>query len=242
MTMIILIGRRKRFLVDPSKDFDCEFGHIKKEDLAKIGSQIRTNTGERFLVVQASTTDMYRRLKKRAQTIPLKDLAYIAAYTGIDKSSIVAEAGTGSGAGALFFARFVKKVYSFDNREEHQAVARGNLERMGYKNVVMKIQDVYEKFPVKNANLILLDLASPWEAIPTAKPGLAINGWLVSYSPSIPQISDFREALRAHPELVFDHVAKIHVEEWDMEGRVQRPLTRPPMGHSGFLCFARKMQ
>ena len=241
--MKVLIGKKKRFIVDDDNDFHSQYGVVKKADLKKPpGTKIKTNIDYEFTLLDASYFDLYNKLKKRAQTIPIKDLAYILGYTLIGKEAVVAEAGTGSGASSIFFSRFVKKAYSYDIREDHQLIAIKNIQKLGVKNVVMKIHNVYDSFPVKNVNLILLDLPEPWNAIESALKSLKVNGWLVSYSPTIPQISDFREKLNEFDSVIYDHTVNVKIEEWDMNGRVQRPLTRPSMGHSGFLCFARKIK
>ncbi len=240
---IVLHPNGKRFLVnDAGKDYHFSYGYLKAEDLAKpSGSTVTTNTGVPVKVIDAGFFDLYRKMKKRAQTIPLKDLSYILGYCGLGKDAVVVEAGSGSGASACFFARHVKKVYTYDIREDHQEVARANVAMLGLSNVTAKIHDIYLGIPAKKADLVLLDLPEPWNAIASAEKALVPGGWLVSYSPTIPQISDFRERLRDFPDLWYEQTVKVTVEDWEMERRVQRPATYVAIGHSGFLSFARKL-
>ncbi|MEM4756197.1 MAG: tRNA methyltransferase, partial [Candidatus Woesearchaeota archaeon] len=99
MKRILISKTGKRYVVaDCSHDYHCSDGFILARDLQKPpGSIVFTNTGVSFVLLEPTFLDLYSKIKRKAQTIPLKDLGMILAYTGVGKESTVVEAGTGSG-------------------------------------------------------------------------------------------------------------------------------------------------
>ena len=63
---------------------------------------------------------------------------------------------------------------------------------------------------------------------------------MVSYSPSIPQVIDFVNAVRKNESFVYLKTVEIIEREWEVEERRVRPKSKG-IGHSGFLSFARKV-
>ncbi|MBI2661385.1 hypothetical protein HYX09_03915 [Candidatus Woesearchaeota archaeon] len=84
---VIMTGEGRKFFVkDTSKDFHTQFGYIKSSDLAgKEGAKILSNTNVEFSIFPPYFIDLYQRLKRDAQIIPLKDIGAIVAETGINK-------------------------------------------------------------------------------------------------------------------------------------------------------------
>ncbi len=78
----VTIVKEKTFYVgDLTKDFDTQYGKIKKADLKKSGS-ITSATKKDFRIFDASFIDDYMRIKRAPQIIPLKDIGFIIASTG----------------------------------------------------------------------------------------------------------------------------------------------------------------
>ncbi|MBI2658755.1 tRNA (adenine-N1)-methyltransferase, partial [Candidatus Woesearchaeota archaeon] len=78
-------------------------------------------------------------------------------------------------------------------------------------------------------------------AIENCAKALNPGGFLVSYSPSVPQVADFVNALRKNERFVYLKSVEITEREWEVEERRVRPKSSG-LGHSGFLSFARKVQ
>jgi tRNA (adenine57-N1/adenine58-N1)-methyltransferase len=153
------------------------------------------------------------------------------------------DAGTGSGALACFLARFVKKVTTYDIREDHQSVAKKNAEFLGLKNVTFKQADIFSPDKVKqeDIDLFTLDVTTPWDAIETAEKVLKRGGYLVSYSPNLTQIARMANALEDKEGFEIIKVEELIEREWDVKGdRILRPKMRD-IAHSGFLIFAKKI-
>jgi tRNA (adenine57-N1/adenine58-N1)-methyltransferase len=224
------------------RDYHTEYGIIKKKDLLKKdGSRIRSNLGKEFYIFSPSFIDKYRKIKRSAQIIPLKDAAFIIAETGINAESTVVDAGAGSAALACFLAHIVKRVVTYEIRDDFYEISRENIELLGLKNLALKKKDVYKGIDEKHVDLVTLDLPEPWKAIISASKALRPGGFLVAYNPSITQITDFVNELRKHDDFDLAKVAELIERNWEVDGRKVRPKTHP-IGHSGFLVFARKLR
>jgi len=228
------------YVKDASKDFHTEFGYVKAEDLArKDGSKVITNTGREFAVFSSSFADDYKKIKRAPQIIPLKDVGAIVSETGLGKKSKVVDAGTGSGALAFFLANITKQVASYEIRQDFFEIAIKNKEFLGIKNLTLKNKDVTLGIDEKNIDLVTLDLPAPWEAVKHAANALKAGGFLVSYSPTIPQVMDFIAEIKKN-NLAHMKTIEIIEREWDVDERKVRPKSQA-IGHSGFLSFCRKI-
>ena len=239
---ILMTKQGKKFYVrDLQKDFHNQYGFVKKEDLKKKdGSVLETNTKKELTIFSPSFTDVYKKIKRDAQIIPLKDIGLIIAETGIDKNSKIVDAGSGSGALACFLAHLCKEVTTYEIREDFIEIVKKNIDFLDLENIKIKNKNIYEGVNEKNIDLIILDLPEPWKAIESAKKALKIGGFLVSYSPSIPQTMDFVNEI--HKNSCFIHVKTSEVieREWEVEERKVRPKSRG-IGHSGLISFCRRV-
>lgn len=225
-------------------DLHTKDGFVSKDSVAKakIGSVLTTNKGKELYTIPASFLDKYWKIKRGAQIIPLKDLGFITAEIGIAPDWSIVDAGSGSGGTCCFFAHLCSNgtVYSFDIREDYLKIAEENAVFLGLKNIVFKRHNIYEGIPVNDVDMVMLDLPEPWLAVEPAFAALRHGGYLVSYSPSIPQVMDFAEKVHTVKGLVFLKVCEISEKEWDVVGRKVRPKSQS-IGHSGFLSFVRKV-
>jgi len=238
----ILVAREGKtfYIRDTSKDFHCQFGLIKAKDLKKKdGSIIKTNTKKELIIFTPSFIDSYKKIKRGAQIITRKDAAMIIAETGINKDSKVVDAGAGSGALACFLANICKEVTTYEIREDFTKIVKKNKEFLNLTNLKIKNKDIYKGIDEKNIDLITLDLPEPWKAIESAKKALKVGGFLVSYSPTIPQVMDFVNAINKDDS--FQHIKTIELimREWEIQDRKVRPKTTQTV-HTGFLSFCRK--
>jgi tRNA (adenine57-N1/adenine58-N1)-methyltransferase catalytic subunit len=237
---VVISEGKKYFIEDITRDFHCSEGVILKADLQKENAVVTSNKGKEFFIFDASFMDSYKGIKKLAQTIPLKDLGFILAETGICKDTIVVDTGSGSGGSACFLARYAKKVYTFDVNELNLEQTKKNVEYFGLKNVIAKKANAYEKLPVKNVDVILLDLPEPWKAIRSADKSLKTGGLLVAYCPQITQAQVFVNELAKMNNYI--HIKSVEVVErdWKIEGQIVRPRSLSNI-HSGFITIMRKI-
>ena len=241
---VLITKQGKKFYVKSTDaDFHTEFGYIKKEELrkAKEGSILRSNTNKEFFIFNPYFIDLYRKIKRDAQIIPLKDIGLIIAETGINKKSRVLDAGSGSGALACFLASIAKEVVTYEIREDFIEIVKSNIELLELKNIKIKNKSMYDEIDENNFDVIILDLPEPWKAVENCAKALNYGGFLASYSPTVPQFADFVNAVRKHESFVYLKTSEITEREWEVEERKARPKSRG-LGHSGFLSFARKVK
>lgn len=239
---ILINHTGKKFYVrDTSKDMHTQFGFVKASDLKKKdGSKLLSNTKEEFTIFTPYFIDVYKKIKRDAQIISLKDIGQIIAETGVNKSSIVIDAGSGSGALACFLANMVKEVVTYDIRKDFVKIVEENKELLNLKNLKIKNKNIYDGIDEKNIDLITLDLPEPWNAINSAQKALKVGGFLVSYSPSIPQTMDFVNAVNKNRSFVHVKTIELIHREWEINQRIIRPKTTQVV-HTGFLSFCRRI-
>jgi len=236
----ILMNKYDKFLVkDLNNDFHTKHGYFKKEDFKK-NRKIKSNTKKEFTVFDPYFIDLYRKIKRDAQIIPLKDIGLIVAETGVNPTSKVVDAGSGSGALCCFLANIVKEVTTYEIRKDFIEIVKKNIDFLGLKNIKIKNKNIYEGISEKNIDLIVLDLPEPWKAINAAKKALKIGGFLVSYSPTIPQTQDFINQINNDKYFVHIKTSEIIEREWEVDGRKVRPKSQA-IGHSGFISFVRRI-
>ncbi|MBI1969972.1 tRNA (adenine-N1)-methyltransferase, partial [Candidatus Woesearchaeota archaeon] len=139
-----------------------------------------------------------------------------------------------------FLARIAKKVITYDIREDFIKVVEQNKKFLKLNNLIIKKKNIYEGIIEKNVDLITLDLPEPWKALDAVAKSLKHGGFLMSYSPTIPQVSDFVEAVKQHEHFVYLKTIEIIEREWELEERKIKPKSQP-IGHSGFLTFVRRI-
>ena len=181
--------------------------------------------------------DKLKKIKRGPAIMLQKDIGSVLANVDIDRNSVVLDAGSGCGVLTINLARFVKKVYSYDNRKEFLEIAKSNVEKFGLKNVVFKNKDVYDGINEKGLDLVTLDLKEPWRALDNVKKALKDKGELVVYSPHITQVSELVEKSDGF-ELI--SVKEIIERDWIVDGRRCRPENMGLM-HTGFLVFLRQV-
>lgn len=240
--MLLISATGKKYIIkDHSKSFHCTDGMLSADDLSKTkpGDTIKTNTGVEFNVLEVAFIDEYKKIKRGPQVIPRKDIGLIITECGLNKDSVVIESGAGSGATGSFLAKMCKKVYAYEIREDFAKTVKGNIQRLGLKNYKLYVADAKCGFKEKNVDTIILDLPDPWELIQVAKKSLKIGGFLVSYSPTIPQTMDFVQSLDA--SFIHFKTCEILERQWEIKLRKVRPKSQS-IGHSGFLSFSRRIK
>lgn len=229
----------KFYIQDIDKDFHTKFGFIKSGDLKKKSGKIRSNMGKEFFIFTPGFSDRYRKKKRLAQIILLKDIGLIITETGIGCNSKVVDAGAGSGALACFLANIVKQVITYEIRKDFIKIVEDNIRLLDLKNIKIKNKDVYKKIDERNVDLITLDLPEPWKALDNVVKSLKSGGFLVAYLPSITQVSRFVKEVDKKERLIYLKTIELLERAWKIDGRIARPEFRM-LGHTGFLTFVRK--
>lgn len=235
-----VISSFEKHYVDNNNDFSTKHGTFRKKELKKkAGSKLKMGSHE-FIILDPVFLDHYKQIKRGAQIITLKDIGAIIAHTGINRESVILDAGSGSGALACFMGRIAKQVVSYDIDQKGLEIARGNVELLGAKNISIKEGNIYEykKINEKGIDVFVLDVPEPWKAMKTAQKVLKIGGFLAVYLPNISQMQEFVKALPE--EFLIEKTVEVIEREWAVDKLRCRPSTRDH-AHTGFLTFARKL-
>jgi tRNA (adenine57-N1/adenine58-N1)-methyltransferase len=236
---------KRKIVINEEKlesDLNTDLGIIKKEEIlnAKNGALIKTHKGEKFFVFDANFIDIWEKISRGPQIVTLKDASIIVAYTGLNKNSIVLEAGTGSGALTCFLANIVKEIYGYEIRKDFIKITEKNLQLFGFKNVILKNKDVYKKIDEENLDAVVLDLPEPWKALKNVDKSLKEGGFLVCFLPTIVQIEKLIKELKKFNSFKINKICELIEREWKIDEKALRPKNLI-LGHTGFIIFVRKI-
>ena len=141
--MRILIDEKGKKYPVGDGDLHTNKGYIKKEDIdaSSDGQVLETHMGHKFTIIKASLNDYIDLMERKCSIILPKDIGAVIAYTGLGCGQRVVEAGTGSGATALYFANIVGdggEVYTYEVREDFARIAEQNILGFGQENVTVE--------------------------------------------------------------------------------------------------------
>ena len=227
---------------DLDKDFHTKYGVIKSGDLkkAKDGDIILSDHHEECAVYSPSFIDIYRKIDRLAQIPLLKDIGFIIAELGLGRDSVVIEGGSGSGGVSCFLANVVKKVHTFEIKDEHVKIVEKNILDLDLKNIDIHKKSMYEDLVIKDADAVFLDLPEPWNAIDPSKNALKLGGFLVSYSPNLTSVNEFVNSLTKNKSFSYIKTVEIIEQPWEVQDKRIKPISEKQ--HSGFISIARKIR
>ncbi|MCS4541750.1 MAG: tRNA (adenine-N1)-methyltransferase [Euryarchaeota archaeon] len=245
--VLLFDQRSKKYLVrvDPAKEFHTDFGKIRLSELLKkdYGEEIQSHLGRTFKIIKPRISDLISKIERPGTIVLSKDVGQIVAGTGVGPGDFILDAGTGSGALAIYLGYLVQpngKVITYEIKSEFIEIAKRNIELVGLNHIItVKNKDVTQGFEENEVDLITLDLSSPEKVIEHAKSALKAGGYVVIYSPFIEQVQKVNEALHRY-SLQEIKTIECLTREIEVTKRGTRPKTRM-VGHTGYLTFARKI-
>ena len=238
-------GRRYLVTLKAGLQFHTHDGYVEHDTVigSPEGARVFSSTGVPFVVVRPSLTDFVLKMPRGAQVIYPKDIAAIVMSADVFPGAVVLEAGTGSGALTLGLLRAVGekgRVITYEARQDFAERARANIESFLGKipdALDMRHGDVTESAVDESVDRIVLDLPEPWRVISLATSVLKPGGVFCSYVPTVPQISQTTEALRAAGYIDIATTETL-VRAWHVEGQSVRPDHRM-VAHTGFITTGR---
>lgn len=247
--VVLLVSRdRKQHLLrlQAGQVFHTKHGAIHHDDLIgqPPGREIRSHLDYPFLVLEASTHDVTRLIKRTTQIMFPKDISYVLLRLNLFPGRRVIEAGTGSGALTLALARQVMpsgRVYSYDSSADVQALARSNLEAVGLLPYVeLKTRDIQEGFDETDVDALFYDLRHPWLYLEQAAKALKPGGFFGAILPTTNQVVELLESLQAQGEFAFTEVEELLLRPYKAVPARLRPMDRM-VAHTGYLVFSRRV-
>ena len=248
--LVLLIGQdRKQFVVRlrAGGQLQTHRGCINHDDLLgqPLGREIHSHLGYPFVILEPSTFDLIKQLKRTTQIMYPKDIGYVLLKLNIMPGSRVLEAGTGSGGLTLALARTVRpdgQVYSYELRPDILRLAQKNLESLGLADCVeLKLRDIAEGFDERDIDALFLDVRRPWAYLPRVVEALKDSGFFGSILPTTNQVAELVRALEAQQTFGHIEVEEVLVRPYKAVPSRLRPMDRM-VAHTGFLVFARKVQ
>jgi tRNA (adenine57-N1/adenine58-N1)-methyltransferase catalytic subunit len=230
----------------------CDGGMVQIPNLGTFDSRkLQANIGgrieiaaRRFVVLRASRQDLSDTMPRGPQTIAAKDIAAILYGADLEPGARAIEAGSGSGALTMALARAVGpsgRVVSYDFKAASQSVARTNVAAAGLNGVVeFREGDIRHPIPETEMDAMVLDIPDPWSAVSTAWSALKAGGHLVGFSPNTEQVKQTVDEIRRKPFVDIRTIELIEREIEVREGGVRPSFA--PLGHTGYLTFARKVR
>jgi tRNA (adenine57-N1/adenine58-N1)-methyltransferase len=247
--LVLLIGQdRKQFVVRlrAGGQLQTHRGCINHDDLLgqSLGREIHSHLGYPFVILEPSTFDLIKQLKRTTQIMYPKDIGYILLKLNIMPGSRVIEAGTGSGGLTLALARTVRpdgQVYSYELRPDILRLAQKNLESLGLVDCVeLKLRDIVEGFDERDVDALFFDVRRPWAYLPQAVGALKDSGFFGSILPTTNQVAELVRALEAQQTFGHIEVEEVLVRPYKAVPSRLRPMDRM-VAHTGYLVFARKV-
>ncbi|MFX1568043.1 MAG: tRNA (adenine-N1)-methyltransferase [Promethearchaeota archaeon] len=251
--VFLVLDDRRRWLVQVrhNQSFHSHRGIIEFDDIigkeygSVVFSKPLETQGYKFYVLKPLPSDYILHMTRKTQIIYPEDAGMILLYSGIGPGSVVIEAGSGSGALTCILANYVRPnghIYSYDIREKSLKRAKANVLKAKLDDIVsINYGDlIKEDFTHENVDAIILDLATPWDAIERIKKNLKLGGTLVSFSPTIEQVKK--------TVLIMKKNDFIEINTYELLKRriqVKENATRPEIrmiGHTGYITFGRRIK
>jgi tRNA (adenine57-N1/adenine58-N1)-methyltransferase len=244
-------GRLHTVTLAAGKQFHTHRGGIEHDALigAPEGSVVTSTSGTMYLALRPLLSDFMLSMPRGAAVIYPKDAAQIVALGDIGPGATVLEAGAGSGALTCSLLRSVGagstagRVISYEVRDDHADVAVRNVETFfgaAPDNWSLRRKDVAEHPADEPVDRVILDMLSPWDALPAVRAALRPGGVFVGYVATTTQLSRLVEALRDGGEFTEPTAWETLVRTWHVVGLAVRPEHRM-IGHTAFLVTARRL-
>ena len=246
---VILYDKKERVYliqIDTESQFESHLGNISHSDIIGLdeGAWIQTNNGHWLSAFKPTKNEFIVNMDRIATVIYPKDSAAIINKANLKSGARVIEAGSGSGSLTISIAETIGPdghLYTYDLREDMSQKSQLNLKTIlpNSNNVTFKIGDVSHQIDEHEVDAIILDLPEPWEVVNQALKALKYGGIIISFLPTIIQVSNYVDTLRDCLQFTLIETTELLERSWTVGGRSIRPDHRMT-GHTGFITFARK--
>lgn len=243
--VLLLDNKQRRYLITLAEgaEFHSHTGLFKHDDLAGQleGVVMKSTKGTPYTALRPTLEDFVVEMPRGAQVIYPKDLAPMCMLADIGPGVRVLESGVGSGALSMTMLRYGADIVGYELREDFANRAKANVRSFLGEDVMdrykVELRDCYAGIDERDLDRVVLDLPEPWHVVPHAMEALRPGGILISYLPSIIQVSQLRERI-ASKQWNGTRTLEVLHRGWYVEGNAVRPDHRM-VAHTGFLTVSR---
>lgn len=246
--VLLFDSKGRRYLVSLAwgGEFHTHSGPVLHDDLigCEEGVLVRSSRGARYTAVRPTLAEVVLKMPRGAQVIYPKDLGPIIMMVDVYPGARVFESGLGSGALSMTLLRAGAEVIGYELRPDFAERARVNVAGFLGQGIMdryhIQVRDVYDGIDESGFDRAVLDLPEPWRVVKALEATMRPGGILVSYLPTIGQVSILRDALDRSGFGMAETVEVLQ-RSWHVEGQSVRPDHRM-VAHTGFLTSARLLQ
>jgi len=245
--LTLMDKKGRKFILFPGRGMqEIEgIGVVDTDKLSSLSSgSVITVASMEYIILETSLDDILHNIKRGPQWITSKDSAQILMGCGVGPGNRVLEVGTGTGALTIALAYHVGpegKVVTYELNEKNAELAIRNITLAGLLGIVeVRVGDGKECTDSGSYDAVVTDVPEPWGLLDTVSEVLKVSGYICAYVPTMNQaettIKTLREAGYAETRVL---------ENLQREIVVGKGGTRPSfemLGHTGYLCFGRKVK
>lgn len=243
--ILLFDSKGRRYLVPlvEGGEFHTHSGPVAHDQLIgrEEGVLVRSSRGSRYTAVRPTLAEVVLKMPRGAQVIYPKDLGPILMLADVYPGARVFESGLGSGALSMTLLRAGADITGYELRTDFAARAQANVSGFlgagALERYHVEVRDAYDGIDQTGFDRVVLDLPEPWRVVKAAETSLRPGGILVSYLPTIGQVSILRDALERGGFGMAETI-EILQRSWHVEGQSVRPDHRM-VAHTGFLTSAR---
>jgi tRNA (adenine57-N1/adenine58-N1)-methyltransferase len=239
-------GRHYTIVLEAGHSYHTHRGALDHDKLigAPEGSVVVSAVGTSYLALRPLLPDYVLSMPRGAQVIYPKDAAQIVMWGDIFPGARVLEAGAGSGALTCSLLRAVGEhgsVTSYEVRDDHAIYAERNVDAFfGVRPDNWTLHRGEVATHTGEVDRVVLDMVSPWDALPTVFENLVPGGVLTVYVATTTQLSRITEAIREQQCWTEPEAWETLMRPWHVVGLAVRPEHRM-VAHTAFLLTARRL-